>query len=186
MRYYLPTGDWPLNERPFHNLMSFLGYELGDLENSDFLLLPGGSDIGVRTNRDEYEIMCYNLYRSKDLPIIGICRGMQLMLHLNGAELIQHIPDITQDLMHTTLTAHWTGESSWHITDLGFSTNSRHHQGFMSIPSDWEMIDKTKDGIIEAVKRDNEFGVQWHPELPEMRNTDALEWFVSQLEKTVK
>jgi putative glutamine amidotransferase len=186
MKYYLQSGDWPFNEQPYHDMMKRLGYSQGELHTSDFLLLPGGADLGARPNRDTAEIVAYQYFRVDQLPVIGICRGMQLMLYLNGAQLIEHLPDISEDLLHMTVTDHWTGESSWHLTEAGIVTNSRHHQGFMSIPQDWSVIDKTRDGIIEAVKRDNEFGVQWHPELPEMCGTSAFDWFVYQLEKTLK
>jgi gamma-glutamyl-gamma-aminobutyrate hydrolase PuuD len=56
----------------------------------------------------------------------------------------------------------------------------------VEIPQSWELLDSTTDGIVEAVKRNNEFGVQWHPELPEMDGTAAQDWFIWKMEQTLK
>lgn len=186
MTYYLPTGSWPLDELSFTNFFNHLGYNRTDKHNANFLLLPGGSDLNTRYNRDKTEIDDYVFFKEENKPVIGICRGMQLMLHLNDGELVNHLPVITDQLIHTTITGHYTGDSSWHKTNAGIFTNSRHHQGFMKIPVDWQVIDNTSDGVIEAIRRNNEFGVQWHPELPEMLGTNANDWFIDQLEKTIK
>jgi gamma-glutamyl-gamma-aminobutyrate hydrolase PuuD len=182
MKYYIPTGDWYLNDIPYHQMMERIGHTYSTLSDAEFLLLPGGADLGKILHRDDYESYCYNYFKDKKLPIIGICRGMQLMLHLSGENIICHIPSILTEVIHTTKTGNYTGVSSWHITEQGFFTNSRHHQGFLEV-SDWDVLDRTHDGIIEAVKRGNELGVQWHPECDEMIETYAFRWFEEELKK---
>jgi gamma-glutamyl-gamma-aminobutyrate hydrolase PuuD len=155
---------------------------------ADFLLLPGGADIGMRDGRDEYEIYLYNKYRELEKPIIGICRGLQLMIYLNekGPGLLEHIPDYTKEILHTTITGDWKGESAWHTTELGLFVNSRHHQGiFQKDVSEYKVIDMTSDRIVEAIenKERKEFAVQWHPEHSEMNDTPAQEWFICKLHK---
>ena len=183
MKYFMPTGTWPLKEDVYHKMMNLIGHTQSSADDADFLLLPGGSDLNVRIERDICEYEWYHRFKMLSLPIVGICRGMQLMLHKGGAELIPHIPDILNEMTHTTETGHYTGVSSWHLTEVGLLTNSRHHQGFIEVPQDWEILDKTHDGIIEAVKRGNEFAVQWHPELEEMQDTPAFHWFENELNK---
>jgi len=189
MTYYIPIGEFPLEIEPYINLMSIAGYTREeDSSLADFLLLTGGDDIGIQTVRDDYEFYCYHKYQELGKPIIGICRGLQLMIYLNesGNTLIEHIPDYTQQIMHNTITGYWTGESSWHTTKNGLLVNSRHHQGVMiSDVTQYEVIDVTSDGIVEAIERKEtkEFAVQWHPENPEMNNTTAQEWFICKLQK---
>lgn len=187
MNYYMPTGSWPLEINAYVDFMSHLGHSLRSFkEEADFLLLPGGTDIGLNESRDSYEAESYEFFTAKKLPIIGICRGMQFLLFKNGGEIIQHIPDVINEIQHTTETGHYTGKSSWHKTYLGLNTNSRHHQGFLKVPDSWAVIDKTQDDIIECVINDNMFGVQWHPEHPEMKGTDAQEWFINEMNKIIK
>ena len=186
MKYYIPSGSWPLLEDPYVNFMRRLGHTRVNQEEADFILLPGGSDFGKQPLRDETEFLDYEIFVNTQRPVIAICRGMQLILKQSGGELIPHLPDFNNEYQHTTLTGHWRGSSSWHMTTNGLFTNTRHHQGFINSPDGWEVIDNTSDGIIEAVKRNNEFGVQWHPELPEMDGTAAQDWFIWKMEQAIK
>ena len=189
MTYYIPIGDFPLLIKPYIDLMEKAGYiREEDPALADFLLLTGGADIGMRTVRDKYEIYCYQRFKDLGRPIIGICRGLQLMIYLNekGTALLEHIPDHTQEMIHTTITGDWKGESAWHTTELGLFVNSRHHQGvFLGDVHEYEVIDMTSDGIVEAIenKETKEFAVQWHPEHSEMIDTPAQEWFICRLQK---
>jgi putative glutamine amidotransferase len=185
IKYYIPSGSWLFHYQPYYDLMSKAGFTQGDVQTSDVLLLPGGADIGDDLERDSIESHMYHKWISKGKPVVGICRGMQLMLHLDGAQLIQDIPSVMQDVMHTTTSGNWTGQSSWHKTEIGLLTNSRHHQGFTQVPNEWSILDKTRDGIIEAVIKDNQFAVQWHPENPEMDNTFAQEWWIDYVKSII-
>ena len=176
--YFIPTGEWSMIEN-YQELMAEAGFFETDASSANVLLLPGGSDIGMLPERDKLESEAYGDWTSAGKPVIGICRGMQMMLTLNGGSLIPHIPDVLGEKMHTTLSGDWLGQSSWHSTHLGLLTNSRHHQGFTEVPSKWRVLDWTSDGIIEAVESENQFAVQWHPEHPEIKNTPARECFLS-------
>lgn len=177
MKYFMPSGEWPLRTQPYHDLMKRAGFTEGD-ENSEILLLPGGADLGMRPIRDREEFSLFTKWTIEDKPIVGICRGFQLMLHLTGNELVEHIPDVTETIQHTTINGLWTGQSAFHNTDLGLLVNSRHHQGFLEVNNIWEPIDKTADGMIEAVINNKQFGVQWHPEHEEMAGTVAQDWWI--------
>lgn len=183
--YYIPTGEWPLKIQPYHDLMKKAGFTESTAESADILLLPGGSDIGIRQNRDNVEFRHYEEWTMAKKPVLGICRGLQLMLHLNDGHLLEHIPNVTTEFLHTTITGDWRGQSSWHNTELGLLTNSRHHQGFCEAPLYWDVLDKTTDGIIEAVSYRNQFAVQWHPEHEEMNGTAAQDWWIEKAKRIV-
>jgi gamma-glutamyl-gamma-aminobutyrate hydrolase PuuD len=192
MTYYIPTGEFPLYIEPYIDLMNKAGYSREeDPEIADFLLLPGGADIGMRDGRDEYEIYLYKKFRELGKPIVGICRGLQLMVYLNesGNAFIDHIPDYVKEIIHTTISGDWRGQSSWHTTQNGLLVNSRHHQGVKEKEvTQYEVIDVTTDGIVEAIenKETKEFAVQWHPEHTEMNGTPAQEWFICKLQKIIQ
>ena len=192
MTYYIPIGEFPLEIEPYINLMFKAGYSREeDPENADFLLLPGGADIGMRPVRDECEIYLYKRFRELGRSIIGICRGLQLMINLNesGNAFVDHIPDYTKEIIHTTISGDWKGQSSWHTTQNGLLINSRHHQGVKEKEvTQYEVIDVTSDAIVEAIenKETKEFAVQWHPEQPEMNGTPAQEWFICKLQKIIQ
>ena len=177
MKFYIPQGTWPLKFEEYSSFLKRLGYMQGD-ENSDFLLLPGGADLGVRKNRDAFEKEA--LEKFQDRKVVGICRGFQLLGVESGAHLESHLPDLDLIVHHGTQTSDWAGKSSWHKTRYGFLTNTRHHQGFLDLPG-WEVLDSTEDGVIEAASMNNYFGVQWHPEKIEMQGTQAEEWFAETL-----
>jgi len=118
-------------------------------------------------------------------PVLGICRGMQLMLYIHDNRLIEHIPAVNENMMHTTITGNWRGQSSWHLTQQGLVTNSRHHQGFEHVEKPWEVIDRTHDGIVEAIHWKNQFGVQWHPEHIEMSGTPAQKWWITKAKEII-
>jgi len=182
--YFIPTGEWSLIEN-YQELMEEAGFVETDESSAWVLLLPGGSDIGMLPERDDLEFLVYNTWLKNQKPVLGICRGMQMMITLDGGDMISHIPDIISEKMHTTLTGDWLGQSSWHTTNIGLLTNSRHHQGFITVPESWSVIDNTSDGIIEAVQKDNQFAVQWHPEHPEMKNTPARRWWIKMAKSIV-
>ena len=184
MKYYMSQESWKIDN--YVNLMKRIGHNLSKIEDADFLLLSGGIDIGLNESRDLSERELYDLFVSNGKPVIGICRGMQFMLVTTGGKIIPHIPDVVNEIQHTTVTEHYTGESSWHKTSLGLYTNSRHHQGFIEVPNGWEVIDRTNDNIVEAVKKGNQFGVQWHPEISEMDGTLAQDWFINNIDKIIK
>jgi gamma-glutamyl-gamma-aminobutyrate hydrolase PuuD len=183
--YYIPTGTWPLKIQLYQDLLSKAGFVETTAEEAYVLVLPGGSDIGIRKERDLAEFRLYEEWTTAKKPVLGICRGLQIMLYMHDGDLVEHIPDKTTEYMHTTITGDWKGQSSWHNTELGLLTNSRHHQGYSQAPDYWEVIDKTEDGIIEAVQWKNQFAVQWHPEHDEMNDTPAQEWWIKKAIETV-
>lgn len=150
------------------------------VSNFSMLILCGGPDIGDNPKRDEIEINWFNEAYGK-IPILGICRGMQLAniclggtLHLDlPLNPIKHISLIVEGVKSSLF------ESSFHYvklyeSDFGFKVNSRHHQSVNMLAS--ELKAKAyceEDNIIEMAEGKNSLFVQWHPEREDVWGTDA-------------
>ena len=162
------------------------------LQHADGLLLTGGPDIdpdlyGKATDpkagptnreRDDLELFLLRDALQRNMPVLGICRGMQLINVAVGGTLIQ---DITG---HRVVGEDGKWESAYHQVDVPLGTelaailggagllevNSRHHQGlrdFQKAPSLLASAYSPEDGFIEALEspaHDWVIGVQCHPE----------------------
>jgi len=167
------------------------------LDRIDGLILIGGADVGPanygaephpsvdvpRVERDASELLLCRGAHARDLPLLGICRGMQVMAVAHGGSLIQDLPDAGYGLVHRerpgTFTEHDVRLADGsRIADIygttTLSTNSSHHQGVQD-PGTLTATGWTDDGLIEVLEApDARFavGVQWHPEHPDRRSAE--------------
>ncbi len=156
----------------------------------DGLLLPGGGDInpalyfeerhlavrGVSRSRDALEIWLCRDALDADIPILGICRGIQVMSVVTRGNLYQDIPaQFSDHLPHKVKHG-----DSWHdieiqprsllnqITDENSTKiNSSHHQSVKDIGDGFVVTARSSDGVIEAIENPSKkfvLGVQYHPE----------------------
>jgi putative glutamine amidotransferase len=161
------------------------------LDAVDGLILSGGSDVephrygeaahpelgGTNPARDSAELALASQAMRHGVPLLGICRGMQVMAVASGGRLYQHIPDVLGSDRHRIpgpikqYTEHAvkfeTGSRCYDLFEAEAVVNSYHHQAVADpgglAPTAW----CTDDGMIEAVEQpDHPFavGVQWHPE----------------------
>ena len=156
------------------------------LVDNEILLLCGGADIGKKPERDKREIELIYQALIKNIPILGICRGMQIVnMFLQGS---LH-DDLDTNVKHCTsikdIPIGNKKPSEFHSIkfddrDLIMEVNSRHHQGIKSIADGLVPIAKSEDELVEAAEHlyTDMLLVQWHPELEEVFDTDA-EIFVS-------
>ncbi|MFC9894319.1 gamma-glutamyl-gamma-aminobutyrate hydrolase family protein [Nocardia sp. NPDC127579] len=159
------------------------------IDRLDGLVLTGGADIEpsrygrtlqpdlgyTRPDRDESEFELFALARAASLPVLAICRGLQLVNVALGGTLIQHLPDVVGHDDHSggpgsfSVTRVRTSPGSAVATCLGPEANAHchHHQAIDRLASPLTATAHAADGTIEAAEtRTGSFliGVQWHPE----------------------
>ena len=167
------------------------------IKNIDGLILSGGYDIApecygqentgksinISKITDECEGEIIRLAIEADIPILGICRGMQALNVFCGGSLIQDIPSehgfaVTHLLPEPDVAFHniKIEKESPLSNAVGFGThiiNSYHHQAVKNLAPDFSVAATSDDGIIEAIYHKNKkfvLGIQWHPE----RNQDKV------------
>jgi putative glutamine amidotransferase len=142
--------------------------------------MPGGADVdprnygqepvsnelyGIDSMQDEVDISLIRHVLSVGLPMLAICRGMQITNVALGGTLTQHM-----DSPHLYHVAPVTLES--HTAELGLTNptieaSCYHHQAIDELAAGLTVIGRAAEGHVEAVKIDSAgwaFGVQWHPE----------------------
>jgi putative glutamine amidotransferase len=145
-----------------------------DVNPSRYGQMPGEHTTGWRDDRDVSELALLDAAEDRELPTLGVCRGMQVMAVRAGGELLQHVPDKVGHDEHSpgpdvyghiavrtvpgTRIAELLGER------LGVPCH--HHQAVLTHPG-YEPSAHAEDAILEAFERpDLPFwaGIQWHPE----------------------
>jgi putative glutamine amidotransferase len=162
------------------------------LDRFDGVCLSGGPDLDprsygesrhpstgpVESELDEFELALARAADARGLPILAICRGMQLLNVARGGSLHQHLPDVNGTVIgHRQPEAgsrptHWVSlQASTRIAGtLGrrrVKVNSFHHQGVARLGEGLTVTGRSSDGTIESIEAlDREFvlGVQWHAE----------------------
>jgi putative glutamine amidotransferase len=170
------------------------------LAGVDGLLLTGGDDVApakygepphpsvveAEAGRDDFEIALIAAARSRRLPILAICRGVQVLNVACGGTLVQDIPSQLPGAIAHSLPipphqpyslAHevWLEKDSLLSKLMGerlsgadtCEVNSRHHQAVKVVARDFRVSATAPDGVIEAIEDPTVpfcLGVQWHPE----------------------
>ena len=186
-----------------------LGLSQPDLEELalclDGILLAGGSDIdpaifdgephpavyGIKPERDDQEIALVQLALRTHIPLLGICRGVQVMNVAMQGGLYTHIIDQLPGALQHSTPKHLPREHIQHKVQIEAGSrldqiiqmktipvNSHHHQGLDKAAQGLQVSANAPDGLIEAVELPGEpffLGVQWHPEwLQEHAHANAL------------
>jgi putative glutamine amidotransferase len=150
-----------------------------DLEPYQGLVLTGGADIGKNQERDRIEKIYLDRALCLGIPVLGICRGMQLVNVYLGGTLIEDIEEtlcnhgLDRELLATEGMRISTMPSSFHdvfFENTVIKVNSRHHQAIDKLADSLLATGVATDGIIEMAENDQFILVQWHPERPEVRN----------------
>lgn len=145
-----------------------------EADSCALILFCGGPDLGIAPERDKLDSLVFNECKSKNIPIFGICRGMQIVCYFMGAELIEDLGEL--NLKHQK-TADWKSRFHTMILSTGeqWRVNSRHHQAVKDVPFECSLTGKSPEGIWELlVAADSSMMlVQCHPERSEMRGTEV-------------
>jgi putative glutamine amidotransferase len=160
------------------------------LDRVDALILGGGADVdpgsygakpepqtgGTNPERDRFELALAREALERDLPLLGVCRGMQLMNIAAGGSLEQHLPERVGDDRHRPVPGSWSEHEvrlepgSLAATAAGaerLSVKTHHHQGVADIGDGFEPTAWATDDTVEAIERPDRgfaLGVLWHPE----------------------
>lgn len=146
------------------------------------LVLAGGADIGKNPERDEFESSLIQRALENGWPIIGICRGMQLVNAYFGGDvedlLVEDNHSSTRDFITENNVAKKKSifHEVWDDEHHHFRVNSRHHQHCLNVKRPLKATMWSWDGIVEAIEGPNILLVQWHPERKEMYGKKASEW----------
>lgn len=161
-------------------------------QNIAGLLLAGGGDVDpshfneepcpglgeITPERDKFEILVVRAAIRKKLPVLGICRGLQVLNIACGGTVIQHIPAaVTKPIKHSQKAPRWypTHRVFLEKTSLlsgicgteCLNVNSFHHQAVKDPAPGFKITGVSSDGITEAMENPKYpflMGVQWHPE----------------------
>lgn len=158
-----------------------------DALTCDGLLLPGGGDMDPKFYgqaripacgepnllRDAAEPLLLRAFLAADKPVLGICRGIQVMNAVLGGDLYQDI----KPFEHLPHNGHWAKVHTVTVRRgtllsriLGQDTvlvNSQHHQAVNRVAPGFTLAALSEDGIVEAIEKPDAgfcLGVQWHPE----------------------
>lgn len=180
----------------------------------DGLVLSGGYDVHPHfygeephrlleasyPDRDHYEIQLTLLAHQYKKPILGICRGIQLInvafggtiyqdISLHGQNILQHHQAVRVDHEFHTVNVEKGSKLSQILNCKFIKTNSLHHQAVRLLAPGFCVNATTQDGIIEGIEKvDGSFilGVQWHPELMFEKDPMMLKLFEALLNASAK
>lgn len=178
---------------------------VGVLDHVGALVLTGGGDVdpalygeephesvyGIDTHRDRVEIALLRRALELDLPVLAICRGMQVLNVALGGSLLQHIEGDNLGLhaaweqpVSARVHAVVFGEGSIAraVFGTGLDVNTLHHQAVGRVAPTLVCTGRAADGIIESVEIPGKavWGVQWHPELLAPQPDPAFAWLIRQ------
>lgn len=163
------------------------------LDGLDGLVLTGGIDLDPATydaardphsdpgdaERDAFEVALAREAQARDLPLLAICRGMQIVNAADGGTLHQHLPDALGSDEHRRVPG-TLDERNAHPVALApgslaarasaaetVEVRSHHHQALDRVADGWTVTGRADDGVVEAIERPARrfcLAVQWHPE----------------------
>jgi len=197
--FILPTLDPSDAELALLSLDGLLLTGGGDVEPGCYGAAPAAEVYGVEPDRDAYEIALVKAAARTGVPVLGICRGVQLLNVALGGTLVQHLPEITEaphyvrdrggEAVHPVEIA--PGSLLAAVTGLEvLGVNSLHHQAVDGLGAGLSVVAYAPDGVGEAIEGTGDghvggarlLGVQWHPELlPGSAAHEALfAWLVTE------
>jgi gamma-glutamyl-gamma-aminobutyrate hydrolase PuuD len=160
------------------------------------ILIPGGADVdpalygqlnsaseGIDPSTDELDLRLIALALAHHLPLLGICRGIQVINVALGGTLVQDLPSqrdasINHNVKRPLVGHRVTIDPSSRLASLlgnNPEVNSYHHQGLDRLALGLRAIAWSTDGLIEAVEGKNLLAVQWHPErMTQLKEVQAL------------
>ena len=146
-----------------------------DLDPELYGELPHAETVGIVRERDDFELELMRAALARDLPLLAVCRGSQVLNVALGGDLEQHVPDrVSADTHKQTpgvFAEHgvevFDGTKLASIVGGHTDVKSHHHQGFGKLGAGLRESERAADGTVEALEdptRRFTLGVLWHPE----------------------
>jgi putative glutamine amidotransferase len=157
----------------------------------DGLIFSGGNDmepeeygadshpatVGTNPERDRGELALLEAALERDLPVLAICRGFQVLNVARGGDIVQHLPDLVGHEEHREIVGEFSEhavrvEPSSLIGEVQGLVKSHHHQALGRIGDGLREIAWAEDGTVEGLEDPEKpflVGVLWHPEAGEDR-----------------
>lgn len=175
------------------------------LDRFDALILPGGGDLdpanygedkdaenlyGIRPESDLFELALVREAAARKLPLLGICRGLQVINVALGGTLHQDLPEHPQDLMGRAFAGRYRTriepDTRLHgvVGTSELVVNSLHHQGVKDVGEGLVVAASAADGVVESLESVDEewdmIAVQWHPECLRTDHSEAIfDWLAT-------
>jgi len=169
------------------------------VDRLDGILISGGADVWperygavpadtvetAEPERDEFELALLDAATARALPVLGICRGLQVINVHAGGTLHQHVPEHARYDVAPTGPIHdiaiVEGSSLAELYGATHEVNSLHHQTVDEVGRDLIVTATHEDGTVEGFEHNSLpiLAVQWHPEMLDTRDSDPVfKWIV--------
>lgn len=170
------------------------------IEAMDSIIISGGFDVNpliygeepsqkqgfLCPERDEYDLMVIKAAMELNKPILGICRGLQILNVALGGTMyqdlsliegcyIKHVQESRPEVAGHTVKVE-EGTKLYSIFGEKIITNSFHHQAIKDLAPGFKVAARAKDGVIEAIEKEEGFvvGIQWHPEMMAGKDNELM------------
>lgn len=151
----------------------------------DGIVISGGGDIDAQLygettreistleplERTKWELELIKACDSRDVPVLGICYGNQLLNVHYGGTLYQDISEeLSSNLDHGSSAKQSMHAITFEVDYLGYkagqriSSAARHHQAIKDIAPGFRVVARADDGVVEAIEGNGHYGIQWHAE----------------------
>ncbi len=150
----------------------------GDIEPALYNRLPHPTVYGVDSERDASELALAKFAMEADKPVLGICRGLEVLMVASSGDLVQHLPEEFGETILHRIDRFTPAEHTVQILPESqlaaiiereqVTVVSWHHQAVRAAPPGWRVAAKAPDGVIEALEHEAHLwgiALQWHPEL---------------------
>ncbi len=146
-----------------------------DMEPREYGAEPHPATNGTNAARDRGELALLEAALARDLPVLAICRGFEVLNVARGGDLVQHLPEILGHEEHRAVVGEFSEhpvrvDPSSRIGEVSGAVKSHHHQGIGRIGDGLRDVAWAEDGTVEAIEdpeRPFVVGVLWHPEAGE-------------------
>lgn len=160
------------------------------MDRADALVLTGGNDVdparygavadartsSLEPERDAFEVALLAAARRRGLPVLAICRGIQLVNVAWGGSLHLHLAEHAPTRWHDVVVAPGSVLAGLHGPTA--RVNSLHHQGVDRVADGLAVTARAPDGLVEGLEADGLVAVQWHPEQRDDVPQPEFRWLV--------